>query len=615
LHREPGSDDDDSAPADDAIIARAFRGSLVVISILAAVGVLAYLLATRRPAAAPSVPKEVGDVRDRAVADAAVPAAPFVDVTRAAGIDFVHVNGAEGDKLLPETMGGGVAFFDHDGDGDPDLLLVGSSRWSGRERAGEQASLALYRNDGTGRFADVTAESGLALRLYGMGVAVADYDADGDVDLFVTALGPNRLFENRGGTFHDVTARAGVAGEPDAWSTSAGFFDADGDGDVDLFVGNYVQWSREIDLELNFTLNGRDRAYGPPTSYRGAWSYLYRNDGDGRFTDVSAAAGLHVANPATGAPIGKALGVVFIDTDRDRAPDVFVANDTVQNFLFHNRGDGTFAEIGATSGVGFDPAGNATGAMGIDAAYYRNDEQLAVAIGNFANEMTSFYVAQAGRLQFTDQAIGEGIGAPSRLFLKFGLFFFDYDLDGRLDLLQANGHLENEIQEVQAGQTYRQPAQLFWNAGPGVRSCYVEVPRERTGALAEPVVGRGAAYADIDADGDLDVVLVEVGGPARLLRNDQRLGHHWLRVRLAGRGANRDALGAWVEIEAGGVRQRRQVMPTRSYLSQVELPLTFGLGQVDRVDAARVIWPDGTVEPFDVPAVDRVISVGSGPES
>jgi enediyne biosynthesis protein E4 len=608
LHRDPRPDDDDSVPADDAIIGRAFRRSLIVISILVVVGVLAYLLATRRPAAAPSVAKEVGDVTDRAVADAA-PGAPFVDVTRESGIGFVHANGAEGEKLLPETMGGGVAVLDYDRDGDPDLLFVGSTRWPGRERPGDPASLALYRNDGAGRFADVTAEAGLAVKLYGMGAAVADYDGDGDVDLFVTALGPNRLFENRGGRFHDVTDRAGVAGAADAWSTSAGFFDADRDGDLDLFVCNYVQWSREIDVELNFTLNGRDRAYGPPTSYRGAWSYLYRNDGAGRFTDVSEDAGLHVVNPATHAPMGKALALVFTDTDRDGAPDVFVANDTVQNFLFHNRGDGTFEEIGATSGVGFDPAGNATGAMGIDAAYYRNDDQLAVAIGNFANEMTSFYVAQAGGLQFTDEAIGEGIGAPSRLFLKFGLFFFDYDLDGRLDMLEANGHLENEIAEVQAGQTYRQPAQLFWNAGPSSRSCYVEVPRERTGALAQPIVGRGAAYADIDADGDLDVVLVEVGGPPKLLRNDQTLGHHWLRVKLTGPGANRDAIGAWVEIEAAGGRQRRQVMPTRSYLSQVELPVTFGLGKADRVDAARVVWPDGQTTTFEVPAVDRLIQI------
>ena len=601
--------DDDTAPADDAVIARAFRGSLVVISILAAVGLAAWLYATRRPAAAPVLTKKVGRVADRDAAGAAVPPVPFVDVTRAAGIDFVHVNGAEGEKLLPETMGGGAAFFDYDGDDDPDLLLVNSSRWPGRSRSGERATLALYRNDGTGRFADVTDEAGLAVSLYGMGAAVADYDADGDVDLFVTALGPNRLFENRGGRFHDVTARAGVAGAADAWSTSAGFFDADGDGDLDLFVCNYVQWSREVDLELHFTLNGHDRAYGPPTGYRGAWSYLYRNDGDGRFTDVSARAGLHVANPATGAPVGKALAVVFVDVERDGALDVLVANDTVQNFLFHNRGDGTFEEIGATTGVGFDAAGAATGAMGIDAAYYRNDEQLAVAIGNFANEMTSFYVARGSGLQFTDEAIGEGIGAPSRLFLKFGLFFFDYDLDGRLDLLQANGHLENEIQEVQAGQTYRQPAQLFWNAGPAARSCYVEVPRDRTGALAEPIVGRGATYADIDADGDLDVLLTEVGGRPRLLRNDQALGHHWLRVDLTGSGAHRDAIGAWVEIEAGGVGQRRQVMPTRSYLSQVELPVTFGLGPATRVDAARVLWPDGTSQPFDVPSIDTTVRV------
>jgi hypothetical protein len=247
--------------------------------------------------------------------------------------------------------------------------------------------------------------------------------------------------------------------------------------------------------------------------------------------------------------------------------------------------------------------------MGIDAAHYRNDGQLAVAIANFANEMTSFFVSQVDPFRFTDEAVGEGIGAPSRVFLAFGLFFFDYDLDARLDLLQAHGHLENEIQEVQASQTYRQRAQLFWNAGPGAGACYTEVPADRLGDLARPIVGRGAAYADMDGDGDLDVVLTQAGGAPLLLRNDQALGHHWLRVRLVGARANRDAIGAWVEAEAGGLLQRRQVMPTRSYLSQVELPVTFGLGTADRVDALRVIWPDGTVQPVEVAGVDRTLEV------
>jgi hypothetical protein len=235
-----------------------------------------------------------------------------------------------------------------------------------------------------------------------------------------------------------------------------------------------------------------------------------------------------------------------------------------------------------------------------------------VAIGNFANEMTSFYVSRGSLPVFTDEAMGEGIGAPSRVYLKFGLFFFDFDLDGRLDLLEANGHLESEIAQVQASQTYRQPAQLFWNAGPESRSAFVEVPRERLGDLARPIVGRGATYADIDGDGDLDVLLTEVAGRPLLLRNDQRLGHHWLRVKLRGKPPNTEAIGAWVELAAGGVTQRRQVMPTRSYMSQVELPATFGLGAADRVDALSVTWPDGTVQSVGAVTVDRTVEVAQG---
>ena len=380
-------------------------------------------------------------------------------------------------------------------------------------------------------------------------------------------------------------------------------FDYDRDGDLDLFVPNYVKWSREQDIANNYTLNGTDRAYGPPKLYEGTQPVLYRNDGTGVFEDVTEAAGLLVVNPNSGFNVAKSLAVVPIDLDRDGWIDLIVANDTTRNFLYHNLGDGTFEEIGKDAGVAYNSRGLSTGCMGIDAAYYRNDDNLGIGIGNFSMEMTSFYVSGRNPLLFSDEAIIEGIGSPTRLLLSFGLFFFDYDLDGRLDLFQTNGHLEEEISEIQRSQKYRQPAQLFWNSGSDSGPTFELVPSEIAGDLVTPIVGRGAAYADIDADGDLDVIITQVGDRPLLLRNDQTLGHHWVRIVLQGRSPNRDAIGAWVELEAGGATQRRQVMPTRSYLSQVELPLTFGLGEADSIDSIRVIWPDGSEQVVDGPSM------------
>jgi hypothetical protein len=611
---KPTEPEEEWVAADDRIIGRAFRWSLAVVAVMAVVVIAALYLTREKPVVAEVV--ERGAIEAPRPLDQStpkMPEVPFADVTRESGVGFVHVSGATGEKLLPETMGPGVAFLDYDNDGDQDLLFVNSTRWPGD--AGSKATMALYANDGHGRFKDVSAETGLAVSFYGQGVAVGDYDNDGWTDVFLTALGPNHLFRNEGGRFKDVTAKAGLAGEPNQWSTSAGFFDYDRDGDLDLFVCNYVQWSRETDLKLNFTLNGVDRAYGPPKQYEGTYSYLYRNDGDGTFSDVSEQAGIRVVNPLNGKPMGKALALTFLDVEGDGDLDIFVANDTVQNFVFRNRGDGTFEEIGAASGAGFDNTGLATGAMGIDAADYGNNGTWAVAIGNFANEPTSFFVQQTDPWQFVDMANAEGIGSPSRLKLKFGLFFFDYDLDGRQDLLQANGHLEDEINEIQPSQQYRQPAQVFWNCGKGgggggSRACYAVVPEERLGALATPIVGRGAAFADIDGDGDLDVALTQTGGPALMIRNEQALGHHWLRVKLIGSSDNHDAVGASVVLKAGGVTQRRHVMPTRSYLSQVELPLTFGLGDASRVDSLQVTWPNGKTQDVAVgDAVDTVLVV------
>jgi len=599
--------DPETEVRDDAIIGTAIKWSLVVFLGVGAIVAAAILL---RPA--PEEPTVVIDETPATIegyerTGIEPPTIRFTDVTDAAGIDFVHENGAIGEKLLPETMGGGVAFLDHDGDGDQDLLLISSDRWpNDPDYAVRPITTRLYRNDGTGRFEDVTTAAGLDHRLYGMGCAVGDYDGDGRVDLFITGLGGNRLLRNLGGRFEDVTERAGVAGSPTDWNTSAGFFDADGDGDLDLFHCRYVEWSRSIDFELGFTLNGRDRAYGPPTNYRGTQPVLYRNDGDGTFTDVSEAAGLHVFNAATGVPVGKGLAVAIADVDHDGDLDVIVANDTTQNFLFVNAGDGTFTEAGTTSGLAFDSNGRATGAMGIDVAQPLADESLAVAIGNFARESTSFYVSTGSSLRFNDVATAEGIGSPSRIKLTFGLFFFDPDLDGWPDLLQANGHLEEEINEIEPSQHYQQPAQLFWNCGPNDDACYVVMPDEAVGDLARPIVGRGAAYADIDGDGDQDVILTQTGGRPMLLRNDQDAGHHWIRVRLVGQPPNTSAIGALVSVRAGDRVRTQRVMPTRSYLSQVELPVTFGLGELESVDEIVVHWPNGSTQTLPDPAIDRV---------
>lgn len=508
-------------------------------------------------------------------------------------------------------MGGGCAVFDYNNDGHQDLLLVNSCYWPGRQPQDQPPpTMALYENDGTGRFRDATSEAGLAHTLYGMGVAVGDYDNDGWRDLFVSTVGENRLFRNASGRFVEVTGEAGVGGDPQAWSTACGWFDYDRDGLLDLFVANYVEWSPEIDLSLERTLDGVHRAYLPPTSYAGTFPYLYRNEGGGKFTDVTQQAGLCIRNPATGVPLAKSLGLVLIDLDRDGWMDVVLANDTVQNLVFHNRRDGTFEEIGAVAGVAFDTSGQARGAMGIDAARFRNDGDLGLAIGNFANEMNALFVSSGGGLSFTDEGIATGLGPATRLVLTFGTFFFDYDLDGRLDLLMANGHLEDDIAKIQESQRYEQPPQLFWNAGPEELTEFCAVPPENTGAdFHGPLVGRGCAYGDFDGDGDLDVLIACVGGRPRLLRNDQQLGHHWLRFRLTGTRVNRDAVGAWIEVRADQRVMSRDVSATRSYLSQCELIATFGLGTATRVDQVLIHWPDGSQQEVACPEVDRLYEV------
>jgi hypothetical protein len=538
-----------------------------------------------------------------------IPTVKFADITKESGITFVHNNGAYGEKLLPESMSGGVAFLDYDNDDAQDLLFINSTYWPGHIPEGKSPStMALYHNDGHGHFTDVTKDSGLDVSYYGTGVSIGDYDNDGLPDIFITGVGGNHLFHNDGhGKFHDVTSAAGVGDSTKDWSMGAAFVDYDNDGKLDLFVCNYVQWSPEIDRAKSYELPNIGRAYGPPRNFAGTFPCLYHNDGHGHFSDVSAKAGVQIKDPATGLPMAKSLAVAPVDVDNDGWIDLVVANDTVPNFLFHNQHDGTFKEIGARSGVAYDAYGLVRGAMGIDSARFRNDDTLGIAIGNYANEMNTLYVAQRDSLLFADEATREGVGLASQKLLKFGLFFFDYDLDGRLDVLTANGHLEPEINRVQSNQQYRQPAQLFWNSGGSKGASFLPVPVEKCGNdLLKPIVGRGAAFADIDGDGDLDVVLTQIGGPPLLLRNDQNLHHHWIRLKLVGTKSNRDAIGAWIKVRVGGHTLSRQVMPTRSYLSQSELPVTIGLGDATNLGSVQILWPGGSTQKINPPAIDRL---------
>jgi hypothetical protein len=584
------------------VIRKAFLRSLVVIVVIAVTAVLVYQFMRGGPETQPVIEADIQAPVIQQETAVGPPVIRFTDITRQSGIDFKHVNGAYGDKLLPETMGGGVAFIDYDNDGDQDLILVNSRNWSMHtyaETEEQTATTSLYQNDGTGKFTDVSAHSGLALSSYGMGIATGDIDNDGWTDVYITTLGKNHLFQNKQGRFVDITADAGVAGTEHDWSMAALFFDYDNDGDLDLFAANYVEWSPAINREMEFKVTGLGRSYSAPLYYAGAYSRLYRNEGNNRFTDVSESAGITEK--------GKALGVTAVDYDHDGRLDLFVANDTTQNFLYRNTGDGKFEESGMIEGIAFDRHGKATGAMGIDAAWYRNDIELGVAIGNFANEMSSLFVTIEGKPPFADEALLEGLGASTRLALTFGVFYFDADLDGRADLLQANGHLEQDINNIQPSQQYEQPAQLFWNCGENCVNRFQLA--DDVGDLDVPMVARGSAYADIDNDGDLDVIITQPGRSPKLFRNDQNLGHHWLRLLLEGSASNRSAIGATVVLTAGGVTQKKQVMPGRSYLSQVEMPLVFGLGNSDRVDDLTITWPGGAQQKIIIDQVDAVVHI------
>ena len=519
----------------------------------------------------------------------------FKDVTREVGIAFVHHSGAFGKKYLPETMGSGLVLFDADGDGRQDLFLVNGADWPGRPRKG--ATQALYRNRGDGSFEEITMRAGLAVEMYGVGVTAGDYDNDGDADLFVNALGPDRLYRNRGdGTFEDVTAAAGVS-DP-AFGSSATWIDYDRDGRLDLFVCNYVEWTPATDIFC--TLDGVNKSYCTPESYKGATNRLFRNRGDGTFEDVSKAAGVFD-------PTGKSLGVVAFDFDEDGWQDLAVANDTQPNYLYRNRGDGRFEEVGRTAGIAFSEEGKARGAMGIDAGEYDSSGRESLVIGNFSNEMLALYHNE-GRGLFIDDAAIAGIGQPSLLTLAFGCFFFDFDLDGRLDIFVANGHVENDISRVQPSVTYAEPPHLF----RGLDGGRFDQAEHRAGPdLVVPRVARGAAYADYDQDGDLDIAMNVNNGPAVLLRNDGGNAGAWLRVKLVGRKSNRDGVGAVVRLKSGAVTARRTARAASSYASQSESILTFGLGLpaagpgTPTADVT-VTWPGGATQTFPGLAAGRL---------
>jgi hypothetical protein len=523
----------------------------------------------------------------------------FTDITAQAGIHFKHNSGAFGKKYLPETMGCGVCFLDYDNDGWQDILLVNSMDWPGHKSG--KSFPALYHNNRDGTFTDVTRQAGLAVEMYGLGCAVGDFDNDGNVDIYITTVGSNHLFRNLGnGRFADVTAKAGVA-DP-GFSASAVWFDYDNDGKLDLFVAHYIEWSMETDEYCS--LDSKNKSYCTPQRYKGQSSTLFHNRGDGTFENVTKRAGLYD-------PTGKALGVALLDYDNDGWLDLFVSNDTEPNKLYHNNHNGTFTDVGVAAGVAYGEAGTARAGMGTDAADYDGSGSQGLVLGNFTNEGMSLYHNDGSGL-FTDDAPGTGIARLSSKSLTFGTFFFDYDLDGLPDILAVNGHVSDDISVVQPNVKYAQPPHLFHNLG---KKRFEEVTTKVGAALPRPIVGRGAAYADIDNDGDLDLVIMANNGPARLLRNDNGNQNDVLRVKTVGTRSNRDGIGTKITVKtSAGAQVLGMVKTGSSYLSQSELPLTFGLGKpaAGKTLSLSIVWPSGRKDTINNVKPNQFLTVQEG---
>jgi hypothetical protein len=523
----------------------------------------------------------------------------FVDVTARAGIAFKHNNGAFGKKYLPETMGSGACFLDYDNDGWQDIFLVNSMDWP--EHPTRKSYPALYRNNRDGTFTDVTREAGLAVEMYGMGCAVGDFDNDGNDDLYVTAVGGNRLFRNGGkGKFTDATRKAGVA-DP-GFSTSAIWFDYDNDGKLDLFVLHYVAWSREKDLYCS--LDGKNKSYCTPDAYKGESATLFHNKGNGVFEDVTKRAGLYD-------PSCKSLGVAMLDYDNDGWMDLFVTNDTQRNKLYRNNHDGTFADTGELVGVAYGESGGTRAGMGTDAGDFDHSGRQGLVVGNFTNEGLALY-RDDGTGLFSDQSLASGIGEPSLNVLTFGSFFFDYNLDGLLDIFALDGHVADDISVLRPTLKYQEPPLLFRNEGKGK---FEDVTGRMGSALRQATVGRGAAYADFDNDGDLDLLLTANNGVARLLRNDNGNQNDMLRVKVVGAKSNRDGIGTKITLTTNkGSRQFAIVKSGSSYLSQSELPMTFGLGKPDeqRTVGLELVWPDGAKESIPNLKPDQFVTITEG---
>ena len=531
--------------------------------------------AAARPSPSAHVPDAAAPVNAR-------PSGPvqFTDITAQAGIRFRHNSGAFGEKYLPETMGSGVCFIDYGRDGWQDIFLVNSMDWPGHKT--HKSYPALYHNNHDGTFTDVTRQAGLDdVEMYGMGCAVGDFDNDGYDDLYVTAVGKNHLFRNLGnGRFADVTGKAGVS-DP-GFSTSAIWFDYDNDGKLDLFVSHYVEWSADKDQFCS--LDGKNKSYCTPQAYKGQSVTLFHNLGHGRFEDVTKRAGLYD-------PTCKSLGIAMLDYDNDGWMDLFVANDTQPDKLYRNNHDGTFTDEGVAAGVAYGESGTTRAGMGVDAGDYDHAGRQGLLVGNFTNEGLALYHNDGSGL-FRDVSVASGVATDSLRSLTFGAFFFDYDLDGLPDIFAANGHVADDISVTQPSLRYAEPPLLFRNEGRGK---FEDVTGRMGAALRRPIVARGAAYADIDLDGDLDVMVTTNNGPAHLFRNDNANKNDMLRVKLVGTRSNHDGIGAKVTLTSKGVRQFDMVKSGSSYLSQSELPLTFGLGKPEPGTTVRleIVWPSG----------------------